>query len=159
VLEALKDDRLKNEKVKYLLCGRANDKELTRIKKIIAEYQLEEIVHLSGFVPEKELTDHYLLADVFIMPSKKEGFGIVFIEALVCGLKVIAGNRDGSTEALMYGELGALIDPDSVRDIVAALAKSLGENSHQKMTLQEKTLEYFGFPVYKERLKQLLLAI
>ena len=45
------------------------------------------------------------------MPSMKEGFGIVFIEAMCIGLPVIAGNKDGSVDALCNGKLGILVDP------------------------------------------------
>jgi glycosyltransferase involved in cell wall biosynthesis len=45
------------------------------------------------------------------MPSRREGFGIVFLEALACGEPVVAGNEDGSVDPLMHGGLGALINP------------------------------------------------
>ena len=52
---------------------------------------------------DEELVDHYNLSNVFLMPSYGEGFGIVFLEALSCGIPVIAGNTDGSKDALMNG--------------------------------------------------------
>ncbi len=69
--------------------------------------------------------EHYNICDVFAMPSKGEGFGIVFLEALGCGKPVIAGNKDGSVEPLLDGKLGRLVDPDSVEQIADAICSTL----------------------------------
>ena len=69
---------------------------------------------LLGRLHGQELLDYYRLADVFVMPSTGEGFGIVFLEASATGLPVIAGNRDGSVDALAEGRIGTLVDPDDV---------------------------------------------
>ncbi len=84
-----------------------------------------EHVIFAGFVPDEELPDHYRLADVFAMPSTGEGFGIVFLEALACGTPVLAGNRDGSTDALDAGRLGTLVDPLSDEEITDGLSALL----------------------------------
>ncbi len=81
---------------------------------------------LAGYIPEEELNDHYNLCDVFAMPSKGEGFGIVFLEAMACGKPVLAGNKDGSVDALLGGKLGALVDPDDVAQIAETLIAILG---------------------------------
>ena len=106
---------------------------------------------MPGYIEENELIDHYLLADLFAMPSKKEGFGIVFIEALACGLPVIAGNKDGSADALMNSKLGELIDPDSNRQIFSALLKLLQNHISPKTN---EVLNNFSFKSFKERLRK-----
>ena len=88
---------------------------------MIRELGIESNVTLAGFVPDYELCSHYNLCDLFAMPSKGEGFGIVFLEALACGKPMIAGNKDGSVEAVLNGELGALVDPDNVAEIANAI--------------------------------------
>jgi len=149
----------KQEKIQYVLCGKTDEKELERIKHLIKEQEAEDFITLTGFVKDEELIDHYLLADVFAMPSKKEGFGIVFIEAAACGCKVIAGNKDGSVDALQNGALGTLVNPDSVEDIEQAILENLNNNNHHNpAALQQKVVNSFGFPVFKERLKQYLNA-
>src|SRR5260370_22169993 len=79
VIEALSDQRLKDLKIKYILCGKADEEEHVRIQNLIRSKGLQTTIQQTGFIPEKELTDHYLLADSFAMTSKKEGFGIVFM--------------------------------------------------------------------------------
>lgn len=94
----------------------------------------------------KELVEYYNLCDLFILPSRGEGFGIVFLEALACGKPVIAGNKDGSRDALLDGKLGFLVDPNNVDEIVYTIKKVL--TTKEKRTDPEylrKNVElYFG---------------
>jgi glycosyltransferase involved in cell wall biosynthesis len=144
------------EPIHYILCGKTDIAELNRINQLIKQFNAEAYITLTGFVKDEELTDHYLLADVFVLPSKKEGFGIVFIEAMACGLPVIAGNKDGSVDALMNGELGTLIDPDNEFELLNAIIASLNNETHNPLALQQKVVANFGFHQYKQRLKTYL---
>ena len=143
--------------VKYILAGKADATEAKRMLELISTLKLEQHVLMPGFITEEEVNDHYLVSDVFAMPSKGEGFGIVFLEAMACGLPVIAGNKDGSTEALQFGELGTLIDPDDQQQLKAAI-KNVLQQKKESILLQQKMLSYFSFEKYKERLQQLLRA-
>jgi phosphatidylinositol alpha-1,6-mannosyltransferase len=132
----------KNIPFKNIIEGKADATELQRMNTLIKSLGLEQQVMMPGFIADEEITDHYLLADVFVMPSKGEGFGIVYTEAMACGLPVIAGNKDGSTEALQFGELGTLVDPDSSDELTAALVKGL-TTEHNSREVQQKMLRYF----------------
>ena len=145
-----------NSNVRYLICGKADQSEKERIVSLMEENNVADKIILTGFVKDEELIDHYLLGDVFVMPSKKEGFGIVFIEALACGLKVIAGSKDGSVDALKNGELGMLIDPDNKEELALAISQSLGNGHYDPAAMQQKVFEAFGFNKYKERLRNYL---
>jgi glycosyltransferase involved in cell wall biosynthesis len=145
-----------NPEIRYLLCGNADKPESERINALINDINANRLVTTTGFVSDVELVDHYLLADVFVMQSAKEGFGIVFIEALACGRKVIAGNSDGSVDALLNGTLGTLINPLSTEELNDAITDSLkaASNPHE---LQSKAIENFGFLSFKRRVKKLLV--
>lgn len=155
VIKALPEVLKKFPQLKYFIAGKGEEKEINTIQQLIKQYQLEETVSLIGFLPESEVTDHYLMSDVFVMPSKKEGFGIVFIEALACGLNVIAGNKDGSVDALRNGELGTLIDPDDVGQLSKTIIKILEQRNNNtvdeiRKQTQQKLLSYFGFTHFQE---------
>jgi len=141
----------------YILAGKSDETERRRLTKIIRDLGLESSVHLPGFLPDEELSDHYLLADVFVMPSKKEGFGLVFIEALAHGVPVVAGNADGSAEALQNGRLGLLIDPDDPAAIAGAIRQTL-QHPGDAVARQKAVAEAFNYSDYKARLLQLLTA-
>jgi phosphatidylinositol alpha-1,6-mannosyltransferase len=145
--------------LKYIIAGRADEKENARISKRIKESHLSKNIQLIGYVPDAHLSDHHLLSDLFIMPSHKEGFGLVFIEALACGSRVIAGNIDGSVDALLNGRLGTLVNPTSKTAIFNAIITLLKQprNQNEAYERQELTVRIFHFDTYKKRVAHLLM--
>lgn len=156
VIIALSKLKQTNQAFTYLLAGKADVEEQCRIEQLIEANGLNANVKLIGYLPEEELAAHFLLADVFIMPSKGEGFGIVFIEAAVYGCQVIGGNVDGSTDALLNGELGQLVNPDSEAEIIEAIQKAIHNENHQPKIQQELTLQHFGFEQYLKKVNCLI---
>jgi len=144
--------------IKYILAGQYDRDEEVRIQKLISNHSVEQQVILTGFIDESELSDHFLLADMFVLPSKKEGFGIVFIEALACGLPVICGNVDGSIDAICHGELGKAINPDDLGELESALSDYLKAplTEENRKYLQKQCLLHFNEKKYMENLKKLI---
>jgi glycosyltransferase involved in cell wall biosynthesis len=91
----------------YLVIGDGTDR--PRLQALATELRVPATFY--GRAGDGELPDLFRACDVFVMPSLKEGFGYVFIEALACGVPVVAGNADGSVDALGGGALGLLVDP------------------------------------------------
>jgi len=82
-------------------------------------------VRFLGYVPDEDLPDLYRLADLFVMPSSEEGFGIVYLEAAACGLRVICGTGGGSSDAVPDERVGELVDPGDVDGLVEAVTRLL----------------------------------
>ncbi len=143
--------------LRYLLVGKYDQAEKNRLDAIIGKLGLQDKVIFTGFVADAEMALHFTLADIFIMPSEKEGFGIVFIEAMFYGLPVIAGNKDGSTDALCNGELGTIIDPDNIPEISKAI-RSILNNPGNYTPDQEKLKTQFSYEWYKRKLHNCLGA-
>lgn len=154
VLEAVALLKQRQPLVKYMIAGKYDEAEFARITGIAEQLGITDDVILTGFIKDEEITDHYLLGDVFIMPSKKEGFGIVFLEAMACGLPVIGGNQDGTADALKGGELGQMVNVDDVEEMAAAIEAALHNKADDgaRRHLQEKIMENFGFDRYSKRL-------
>jgi glycosyltransferase involved in cell wall biosynthesis len=147
--------------VKYILSGQYDIAEEIRINALIDEYGVAGSVILTGFIAEQDLPRHFLLADLFVLPSQKEGFGIVFIEAMACGLPVICGNVDGSLDAIRNGELGRAVHPENQQELESAIRDGLEtapSSAEERMALQKLCLQYFNELAYRNRLQQLLLA-
>ncbi len=142
----------------YILAGKSDDFEMSRLQGLINKHGVSKHVLFLGYIPDEEIVDYYQLADCFVMPSQKEGFGIVFIEAMACGLPVIAGNKDGSVDALDGGNFGTLVNPDSNSDILQAILKILGSSDPQRsgIKLQKNVIDKFGFNRFYENLNILV---
>jgi phosphatidylinositol alpha-1,6-mannosyltransferase len=144
--------------IKYILSGKYDEAEELRINQLIDTYKVHNQVIVTGFIEEHELADHFILADLFTLPSKREGFGIVFIEALACGLPVICGNVDGSIDAIKNGELGRAVNPDDLIELKHTLATYLQKTLtiESRKNLQKKCLQYFNETDYRNNLDKLL---
>jgi phosphatidylinositol alpha-1,6-mannosyltransferase len=144
--------------VKYVLAGKYDYEEGIRVKQLIADVGVTDQVILTGFIKEDELSDHFLMADVFVLPSKKEGFGIVFIEALACGLPVICGNADGSIDAIRNGELGTAINADNETELIDCIDNLLSEplKLTKRKHLKDTCLKYFNEQTYISNLQKML---
>lgn len=160
VIEALPEIIKIFPNTKYILGGKGDQNEINRVRQLINKLNLKNTVILTGEIADNELNDYYNLCDVFIMPSKGEGFGIVFIEALACGKIVIAGNKDASKEAILNGELGILVDPDNIIDIKNTILdifnKKIDKRFFNKYFLREKVLENFSYNKFEEKFKVLI---
>ncbi len=103
---------------------------------------------ITGLFPEEEKCDLYNLADVYVMPSRAEGFGFVFLEAMASGLPVIASKYDGGRDALLDGRLGLLVDPSSPAEIRAAIMEQLQQGERRV----PDELGHFSFANFTSRL-------
>lgn len=159
VMAALQIIRRMIPNTHYLLVGEGSDR--GRIEKLVNQLDLKDNVTLTGFIPDEELCDHYNLCDIFAMPSKSEGFGIVYLEAMACGKPCIGGNQDGAIDALSHGELGILVDPDNI-DAIAIALLSLLRKEHpnpilfQPESLRREVIYRFGFEQFKQKLQEYL---
>lgn len=148
VLVALEMVRRQFPDVCYLIVGVGDD--MPRLREAVAARGLQGHVIFAGHVPGDELPDYYRLCDVFVMPSSKEGFGIVFLEAMACGKPVVAGNVDGSVDALDDGKLGELVDPHDTGEIAAAICRAIqgrpsGALWHDPVALRKAVVDHFGY--------------
>lgn len=106
----------------YLIVGDGDD--LHRLQAKAKGLGLADHVVFCGYVPEDEKADHLRLADVFALPGRGEGFGIVLLEAMACGIPVVGSCLDGTREALRGGALGELANPDVKSSVVEAVLRA-----------------------------------
>jgi glycosyltransferase involved in cell wall biosynthesis len=162
VLRALPGLRARFPEIRYILGGKGPDR--PRVEELAATLGVKENVIFPGYIPDDELCSYYNLCDVFAMPSRGEGFGIVFLEAASCGKAVLAGNKDGSVDALLGGEIGALVDPEDVEEIELTLAQLLTGthpncNLRDPVFLRARAIDALGYERFVERVREVLKSI
>lgn len=135
------------EDVVYMIAGGGND--AVRLQRKAMQCGVGERVVFTGLFPEEEKCDLYGLADIYIMPSRGEGFGYVFLEALASGVPAIGSKHDGGREALLDGELGLLVDPANPAEIRTAIEELLGRPPARAIPPR---LAHFSFEQFKARL-------
>ncbi|HLO87472.1 MAG TPA: glycosyltransferase family 4 protein [Nostocaceae cyanobacterium] len=142
--------------VKYLVIGRGDDK--PRLEQLTKDLGVSDRVIFAGFVPTEELMLHYRLADAYIMPSQ-EGFGIVYLEAMACGIPVLSGDADGSADPLQDSKLGWRVphrDPQAVAAACIEILQGQDQRCNGKW-LREQAIAIFGIEAFQQQLQKLLL--
>lgn len=150
VLEVLPNliDEIPN--VVYMIVGEGRDRQ--RLEEKVKLLGVEKYVIFTGFVTESEKADYYRLADAFVIPSKGEGFGIVCLEAMACGIPIVASKVDGSREAVRNGLLGILVNPDDPQDVKAGILEAL----KRPRGVVPEGLDYFSNENFERRCHQML---
>jgi len=101
--------------------------ELDRLKALANELGISNQIQFRGFVSEELKFQLLSQCDVFALPSLHEGFGLVFIEAMYCGLPIIATTTGGQEEFLTDGKTGVLVAPGDSASLKNALARVLDD--------------------------------
>ena len=158
VIEAMARLKTQYPGIKYLIAGAYDSREKLFVESLIRELGLQNNIVMPGYIEDGELEDHFALSDIYVMPSRKEGFGLVFIEAMYYGLPVIAGNIDGSVDALLHGRLGQLVNPDNTAEITSAIANILQKKT--SFSPDRKLLsKHFSYEAYKHKLETQLTLL
>ncbi|MEO0129967.1 MAG: glycosyltransferase family 1 protein [candidate division WOR-3 bacterium] len=110
-------------------------KRTVRTLRLIKKLGIENNVKYFEDVTESELPEFYNAADIFIMPSFYEGFGLPALEAMSCGIPVVVSNISSLPE--IVGEAGLKVNPYSVSEIYEGVKKLL-DNPGLYSELQEK---------------------
>lgn len=112
--------------------------EREKAQKRIQELQLEDAVQFIGYVPEEDLVSFYNIADVFVFPSRYEGFGLPPLEAMACGTPVISSAATSLAEVVGDGAL--IFDPLKTSQLVEAL-RLLLTNESERQALRERGIK------------------
>jgi phosphatidyl-myo-inositol dimannoside synthase len=152
----------------YLIIGDGDDR--PRLEARVKEMGLSDSVHFAGNVSAAELHDCYDGCRVFAMPARTEidaptprgeGFGIVFLEAMVHGRPVV-GPRDGApAEFIRSGQHGLLVNPTDPDEIAGALIELLEDQERgDRMGAAGRAwvTENFSYETFRQRLRETLLA-
>jgi len=136
--------RLSDEKLPCKLTIIGDGPYRSRLEQLAEDLNLNNIEFL-GHIPNAQLPIHYNHADIFVLPSCAEGMSNVILEAMACGLPVVATNVGGNPELVQNGETGFLVPPENVDALYDSLVKLLSDkNLRERMGRSgRKTVEEF----------------
>jgi phosphatidylinositol alpha-1,6-mannosyltransferase len=126
----------------------------SRLRKLAAESPAKESIEFLGFAPEEDMAALWRRAHVFAMPSRGEGFGLVYIEAMRYGVPVIASIHDAGQEVNVDGQTGynvSLDRPGELGDRLVELLSSPSLVRQMGAAGRARWHEHFRFSAFKRR--------
>ncbi len=133
LLQAFEQVAAENADVSLLLVGHGPLEEALCAHR--ADSLAKERIFIHPFVPQQQLPEMYALADLFVLPSYNDTFGVVIAEAMASGLPIVASSRVGAVADLVRdGENGRVVPPGDAASLANALAQILNDDAlRQKM--------------------------
>lgn len=118
-------------RVKLVMCG--DGPERAEAEQLAARRGVADFVQFVGKQPQSEIRDYLSLADLFLLPSQSESFGLSALEAMACEVPVIATRVGGIPEVVEEGGCGYLFDIGDVDGMAAAALRLLNDDAlHQR---------------------------
>lgn len=140
--------------VVYLIVGEGDDR--ARLAALAAAAGVAEHVRFMGALDGAALADAYRLADLFVMPSTGEGFGIAFLEAMASGTPALGLAAGGAVDALGDGDLGILT---TEAELPVAIARALDAARVDGPALAAAVARRFGREAFASGVNSLLVRL
>jgi phosphatidyl-myo-inositol dimannoside synthase len=132
---------------------------LDALKKVVSDLPYRNSIDVLGFVPEQQLDELYASSSLFAMPSRGEGFGLVYIEAMRHGLPIIASIHDAGNEVNLNEITGYNINLDVPSELPDRMIRLLGNRKlAEQMGINafERWKQNFSYACFRERMTPLL---
>lgn len=101
-----------------------------KMKEIIKEKDMDR-VHIIGYVPDEKLVQYYQRAELFVLPSIFEPFGMTSQEAMACGTPVVASKYGGIKQVITHDKNGILINPEDSEEFANGIIKLLKDDDYR----------------------------
>jgi phosphatidylinositol alpha-1,6-mannosyltransferase len=131
----------------YLIVGEGNDR--ARLEALAREVGILARVRFLGAIAPQDLPEAYRIADLFVMPSTQEGFGIAFLEAMASGTPALGLSFGGTRDALADGDLGTMVSGED--DLAAAIDRLLAAPRPDPYALSRAVHARFGRAAFHAR--------
>jgi glycosyltransferase involved in cell wall biosynthesis len=124
------------------------------LEKLVIHHGLEEHVKLLDFMTDEELVLWINAADVFVFPSIKESFGITQLNALACGIPVVASKNVGSRE-IICDKCGLLYDTEKFSELGDKIFECINDISWDKYLIRDYVVKNYSW----ERISKQLIEL
>jgi len=138
LIRAFQKLKIKTGAPHKLVIGGREDPSCQEIPALARDLDLEEDIVFTGYIPEEDLPTLYSAAELFVLPSLYEGFGVPVLEAMACGTPVVSSNTSSLPE--VAGDAAILVNPYSSEEIAGAMQEVL-DDGNLRQRLVQKGLE------------------
>jgi glycosyltransferase involved in cell wall biosynthesis len=155
VLEVLPELRSRFPGLRYVVVGDGNDR--SWLEAHSRTLGLGDVATFTGHVSREALAGFYAACDIFVLPSDKEGFGIVYLEAMAAGKPVVAARAGGVPEVVVDGETGLLVEHGNKQALIDALGGLLADADRRRCLGAaglRRLQQHFSYDLFRERLFQ-----
>jgi glycosyltransferase involved in cell wall biosynthesis len=115
------------------LLGGGEESVIASLRRKVVERGLNQMLDMPGYIDRQDLPEQLSQAHLFAAPSEYEGGpGFVYLEAMACGLPVIACSGSGAAEVIQHGHNGLLVAPNDVPNLVNALRRLLSDTTERE---------------------------
>jgi D-inositol-3-phosphate glycosyltransferase len=140
-----------SQKLKLLVVGGDENSrhEIDRLQRLARELQIQDSVEFLGRIRQEELPRFYCAADICVVPSFYESFGLVALESLACGTPVVTTRVGGTESIIRQGETGYLVPDNSPRLLAdkIALLISRTNNTAETINLRRESVAGYSWAV------------
>lgn len=146
LIEAIPEVSVKFPNTKLVIVGEGPER--SELEKLVKKFGIENHVILTG--RQKEIPKLLKCADIFVLPSRREAFGLVILEAMITGLPIIASETGGIPEIITDKKTGILVKPENSSAISAALIDLIAHpEKRQKLSAAGEKLVHEKFEAKK----------
>lgn len=124
---------------KLLIIGDGSERK--NLENLVEKLNLKEKVKFLGEIPNEKIPEYLVAGDCFVLPSVKEGFGIVILEAMACQIPVVGTNVGGISDIIEDGKTGILVEPKKPEQIASALFKIYSEPKFRETLVDSAVAE------------------
>ena len=139
-------------KVHLTICGQGEEE--GNLRKLIYDLKMENRIELAGIRPREEIAQRLQQADCFVLASVSETFGVSYLEALSCGVPVIA-TRCGGPECFVNEHNGLMVEPDDVEGLASAmLTMYCNGGSYNRAAIAQEVRNHYSSQAVAARLME-----
>lgn len=124
-----------------VLVGKAQGAWYEKVRTLAEDAGIDQLIRFPGF--QENVTKFLFAADLFVLPSRRESFGLVLLEASAVGLPIVASRVGGIPEVVEEGVSGILFAPENAEELASCLSALLGDEKRRR-ELGRKSREVFA---------------
>ena len=145
-------DKSKTEELTFRIAGEGPERR--RYQALASNLALDPWVTWLGFLPQNKMIEEFENCDCFVLPSRHESFGVVYVQAIACGKPIIA-TRCGGPEHIVTPENGLLVDTASPPQLAKALHDMFTfRDNYDARLIRQQFLDRFSLPVVVNKIER-----